>query len=97
MMYPLASLILLVVLDGVITNVVVDGGLAREGNPFLVPLVGGGSFLVLKALGALFCALVLWDIYRHRPKMALTSTSCLVVAYTGIVFWNLAVFFTGQV
>ena len=97
MMYPLAMLVILVVGDGVVTNALLRDGLAREGNPLLVPVVGDGSFLVLKLAGALFCALVLWDIYRHRPRMAMVSTSCLVVAYAGIVLWNVSLFLTGQV
>ncbi len=97
MIYPLAVLVFLVVADGWLTNVLVNSGAVREGNPFLVTLVGGGDFLVLKLAGALVCAFILWDIYRQRPKMAIISTSCLVAAYAGIVFWNLALLLTSQV
>jgi len=97
MILPLAVLVLLVVADGVVTNVLVNSGIAHEGNPLLVSLVGDGSFLALKAVGALFCALLLWDISRHRPRMAIVSTSCLAVAYAGIVSWNVTVLLVGQV
>lgn len=97
MIYPLVVLVFLVVADGGLTNVLVNGGETREGNPFLVSLVGSGNFLVLKSVGALLCAFILWDIYRQRPKMAVISTSCLLVAYAGIVFWNLALLLTSQV
>ena len=97
MLHPLAVLVFLVVADGIVTNVLVNSGVAREGNPFLVSLVGDGSFVALKAVGAFFCALLLWDISRHRPRMAVISTSCLAVAYAGIVSWNLALLFTSQV
>ena len=96
MVWPLALLVSLVVADGVVTNILVGSGVAREGNPFLVSLVGDGSFLVLKAVGALFCALLLWDISRHRPRMAVISTFCLSFAYAGIVFWNMALLLTSQ-
>jgi hypothetical protein len=97
MIYPLVVLIVLVVADGGLTNILVNSGAAQEGNPFLVSLVGSGNFLVLKSVGALLCAFILWDIYRQRPKMAVISTSCLLVAYAGIVFWNLALLLTSQV
>lgn len=97
MIYPLVVLFFLVVADGGLTNVLVNGGETREGKTFMVPLVGSGDFLVLKLVGALFCAFILWDIYRQRPKVAVISTSCLLVAYGGIVFWNLALLLTSQV
>jgi len=96
MLYPLSVLVFLVVADGVITNIIVNSGIAREGNLFMVSLVGGGSFLLIKAAGALFCSFVLWDIYRQQPKIAKIGTSCLVVAYAGIVVWNLGILLTSQ-
>jgi len=96
MMYPLSALVILVISDGVLTNVLVSDGLAREANPFLVPLVGAGSFLALKVAGALFCALLLWDIYRRQPRMALVGTYCIAAAYGGIVVWNLSMLLTAQ-
>ena len=96
MIYPLVALVLLVVVDGGLTNVLVNSGAVREGNPLLVSLVGGGEFLVLKLVGALLCAFILWDIYRQRPKMAIIGTSCLVAAYAGIVLWNLSLLLASQ-
>jgi len=90
MLLPLGSLALLVVADGVVTNAVVNGGSAREANFMMAPLVGDGAFIALKAVGALLCALILWDIYRQRARLALLSTWCLAMAYAGIVFWNLS-------
>lgn len=88
MLYLLIILVVFVVLDGVLTHFLVDGGLAREGNPFLQPLVGDTGFIVLKIVGSLLCAVILWDIYRHFPKLGLTATWCAVVAYGAIVVWN---------
>ena len=96
MLYPLSVLVILVVADGVVTNILVNSGVAREANLFMVPLVGGSSFLLIKAAGALFCSFVLWDIYRHQPKIARIGTSCLVVAYAGIVIWNLGLLLASQ-
>jgi hypothetical protein len=93
----LAALVILVISDGLITHALIKDGLAREANPFLVPLVGTGSFIVIKVVGALISALIIWDIYRHWPKLAVTSSSCLVAAYAGIVLWNLSIFFVSLV
>jgi len=93
MKYLLGFLILFEISDGVLTHFLITGGLAREGNPFLLTLVGGNNFLILKVVGVLLCALILWDIYKRFPKLALISTSCFVFFYGVIVLWNLSFFF----
>ena len=93
MAWLLATLVVLMVADGLISNFVITDGLAREGNPFLANLVGEAYFPLVKTAGALFAAFLLWDIYRHRPRMAVVSTSCFVAFYTGVVLWNLWVLF----
>lgn len=89
MKYLLGFLIGFEILDGILTKLLIEHGIAREGNPFLVPIVGENNFLLIKVLGVLLCALILWDVYRHHPRVALVATSCFVVAYGGIVAWNL--------
>jgi len=89
--YLLGLLVVLVVSDGFLTQFLIDDGRAREGNPFLQPIVGDVGFLVLKVVGALLCAVILWDIYRRFPRVAVIATSCFVAAYTGIIIWNLMV------
>ena len=64
----------LIVADGLITHYLIKHGLGREGNPFLQNFVGEQTFLVIKVAGALLCALILWDIYKRRPKMAMMSS-----------------------
>ena len=92
MKYLLGLLIVLVTSDGLLTNILIKNGLAREGNPFLQPIVGETGFLILKAVGALLCAVILWDIYKRFPKVALVSTSSFVIFYGAIVLWNLSLF-----
>ena len=89
----LATLVLLVVSDGVITQFLVRTGLGYEGNAFLKSLVGKEAFILLKVVGALLCAFILWDMQRRWYKLAFISTVCFVLLYSGIVFWNLFVFF----
>ena len=96
-LYPLTALTVLVVADGLITRFLVRQGLGQEVNPFIKALAGETHFLVLKVLGALLCALILWDIYRRRPKLALISSWCFAASYAGIVLWNLGIFFISQV
>jgi hypothetical protein len=86
--YLLVLLVVLVVSDGLLTQFLIDGGLAQEGNPLLQPLVGKNGFLMLKAAGALLCALILWDIYRRFPKLAVIATWCFIAAYGAIMLWN---------
>ena len=92
MKYLLALLVIFEISDGVLTHFLIEGGIAREGNPFLQPLVGEAGFLILKVVGVLLCALILWDIYKRYPKVALISTSCFVAIYGVIVLWNLSLF-----
>ena len=90
MKYLLGILVLFVIADGLLTHFLITNGIAREGNPFLQPIVGKTGFIVLKVVGAFLCALILWDIYRRYPRVALISTSCFVVCYAAIVLWNLS-------
>ncbi len=92
MKYLLGLLIILEIADGLLTNFLIKGGLAREGNPFLVPIVGETGFIVLKVVGVLLCAVILWDIYRRFPRVALVTTWCFVVFYGVILLWNLSLF-----
>jgi hypothetical protein len=92
MKYLLGLLIAFVVADGLITELLVHDGLAREGNPFLEPLVGDVGFMILKVVGSLLCAFILWDVYKHFPRAAVVATWCFVVAYAGIVLWNSSLF-----
>lgn len=92
MRYLLGVLIAFVVMDGLLTEFLIDGGRAREGNPFLQPLVGDVGFILLKAAGALLCAFILWDIYRRFPRVAVTATWVFVAAYGVIIIWNSSLF-----
>ncbi|MFH1651086.1 MAG: DUF5658 family protein [Chloroflexota bacterium] len=92
MKYLLGILIVLVVADGVITEILVRSGIAREGNPFLVPFVGDIGFMVLKVVGASLCALILWDISRRHLRLARLVTIGGVLFYTTILLWNLSVY-----
>jgi len=92
MRYLLGLLVILVVADGLLTRFLIDGGLAREGNPLLQSFVGENGFIALKAAGALLCAFILWDIYRRFPKVAVISTWCFVAFYCGVLLWNTTLF-----
>ncbi|MFC1945653.1 DUF5658 family protein [Chloroflexota bacterium] len=89
----LVVLLSLVISDGYITQFLVSEGLGLEKNPFLEPFVSEWYFLVVKTLGALFCALLLWDIFRKWPKLGIAAIPCFTVIYTVIVYWNLSIFF----
>ena len=92
MKYLLSLLVIFVVSDGLVTNYLISNGLGREGNPLLQPIVGDVGFIILKIVGALLCAFILWDVSRRYRKLALIATSCCVAFYAAIVLWNLSVF-----
>jgi len=91
----LALLVLFNIADAVLTHFLVTGGIASEGNPFLLPLVGEPGFIILKIAGVLLCAFILWDIARRYPKLALAATSVFTATYAVIVSWNLALLVMG--
>ena len=90
--YLLIVLIAFVVLDGILTELLISGGIAWEANAFLAPMIGGTGFMLLKIFGSLFCALVLWDVYRRHQKLAIIATWIAVVGYGVIVLWNTSLF-----
>ena len=91
MVYLLGLLAVFIISDGLLTHALVGNGM-REGNPLLVPLVTQGNLMVLKLVGTVVCIIILWDLYRRFPKVALITTSCCVVAYGAIVLWNFSLF-----
>ena len=90
MIYLLIALVGLVIMDGVLTEFLVGKGLAREANPFLQPLVGDIGFMIIKVVGALLCAFILWDVHRRYPNVAKITTTIAVIGYTAIVLWNVS-------
>ena len=90
--YLLGALIILVILDGVLTQFLINGGIARESNPFLKPIVGEVGFIVLKIVGAFLAAFILWDVHRHFPRVGVIATWVAVIGYSGIVLWNSSLF-----
>jgi hypothetical protein len=94
MKYLLGLLVGFEILDGVLSYFLIKNDLGREANLFLQPLVGDVNFLILKVVGGFICALILWDIYRRFPRLALVTTSCFTVVYAAIASWDLGVFFT---
>ena len=89
----LGTLVSLVIADGIISRFLVSHGFAREGNPFLQSWINGDKFLLLKVLFSLLAALILWDMFKHNPRLTYISTTVFVVLYTFIVFWSLHVYF----
>ncbi|MDD5189502.1 MAG: DUF5658 family protein [Dehalococcoidales bacterium] len=91
--YLLGFLILLVVADGFITNYLISHNIAHESNPFLWDIAGSHWLIIIKIVGAVVCAFVLWDIYRHWQKLGVISIYLFVVVYLVIVGWNISLLF----
>jgi hypothetical protein len=88
MIYLLSLLAVFIISDGLLTHALVGDGLMVEGNPLMVPLVAQGNLMLLKLVGTIICVIILWDLYRRFPRLAVITTSCFVIAYGVIVFWN---------
>jgi hypothetical protein len=92
MIYLLGMLAVFIISDGLLTHALVGNDLMMEGNPLMVPLVAQGNLMLLKLVGTIVCIIILWDLYRRFPRLAVISTSCFVIAYGVIVFWNFGLF-----
>ena len=79
---------LLIILDGILTNILVTHNIAREFNPFLRVLANTDGLVWVKIAGALVCTVLLWDVYKHWPRLATISIYSLTVLYAVIVLWN---------
>jgi hypothetical protein len=93
MIYLLGSLVMLNIFDAVITHYLIQLGIATEGNPLLAPLLGEPSFFLVKIIGSLLAAFILWDVTRRYRALGIAATSCCVGAYSIIVLWNTSIFF----
>lgn len=89
MRYLLYVLFGLIVADGILSKFLVSQNLGREWNPLLNTLMEGDQFMLVKVCGALLVIILMWNIYRKRPGMAVISSLCSLVFYTGIIYWNL--------
>ena len=78
--------------DSVVSHFLIELDLSRELNPVLANLVGQPAFFIFKAVGVIFCAMMLWRLYQKHPRVALTTNSVLCVSYTALVLWNLSFF-----
>lgn len=88
----LALLVGFVIIDGIQTEYLVRERMVREVNPFLEPLVGDIGFMLLKIGGSLLCALIIWDIFKRMPRVAVATATSFLVIYGAIVGWNTSLF-----
>jgi len=86
--FVLGLLFLLIVVDGILTNLLLERGVALEWNPFLKQVAGKGMLVALKVVGGLVCAVVIWDIHRHSPRLGTIVVCIGTGAYLAIVLWN---------
>jgi hypothetical protein len=90
--YTLCVLFGIIVADGLISQFLVTGGYGSEGNPFLMSLVGGESFLAIKIAAAFLVTLLLWIKYNANPRLVYTVAVVALIFYTAVVYWNLFAF-----
>ncbi len=90
--YVLMLLLSLLLADGLITLFTVSSGATQETNPFLQIMLSTGDFMAVKFLGSLLALILLWDLNRHHPRLALGTTWVFIAVYTLIIYWNLGAF-----
>lgn len=95
MRFILAVLVVMVIADGVLTNLLIQNDFAREANPLLVDLAGNAGLIIFKVVGMLLVVVILWDIYRRSPRLAFLVSSISLTIYVGIVAWNLHLLLRG--
>ena len=78
-----------------LTNILINNGIAREANPILVSIAGESGFLILKIVGVLLAVFILWDVHRRYPRSAFWVAAFFLLAYAGIVAWNLRLLILG--
>jgi len=79
---------LLDITDGILTNILIQKDIAHEGNPFLKNIAGDTGLIIVKAVGVMIAILILWDISRRYPRVALWTSAAFLAVYCGIVVWN---------
>jgi hypothetical protein len=77
-----------VVADGVITNILIKNEIAWESNPILKGIAGGYGLIIVKIIGVLAAALILWDVHRRHPRTAFWVGVAFTLIYAAIVVWN---------
>jgi hypothetical protein len=89
----LVLLVSMMSIDGIVTYWAVTNELARESNNIVAPIAGDWQFILLKVVGAIVSALVLWNVYKHFPRIALLGANCVVVFYVVVLTWNFKTLF----
>jgi hypothetical protein len=89
-------LIILEIADGVLTNILIKEGIAREANPILANIAGERGFMIAKVVGVLLAVVILWDIHRRFPRLALWTGAAFLFIYAGIVAWNACLLVLGR-
>lgn len=86
----LGLMALLQVVDGVMTDQVIGRGLMQESNVLIKSLINAGIFPIAKIVGAIFCCVVLWFLYKRFRVLALATITTVIVFYGVVVIWNLS-------
>jgi hypothetical protein len=93
MNFLIPLLIVLETADGVITYSAIGKGLVGEANPVIQNIAGTGNFLLMKIMGAIICAWILWLVYKLFPRISLVTTSGILMFYAIVLIWNLSILF----
>jgi hypothetical protein len=92
--FPFVLMLLagLMLADGLITEYLVNSGIASEGNPFMQGPLAGGYFMPVKIIGTWLSTLILASIHHHNPRIAAAVAWVFIVVYTITIYWNIGGF-----
>jgi hypothetical protein len=76
------------IIDALITNWAVTAGLVQEGNPLLIQVAGGWSFIILKLIGAGLSGITVLVLHKHFPKLAQATALVISLYYFTVLAWN---------
>ena len=86
----LAILNLFSLLDAVFTAIELRGGLATEGNPVLLSILGGGNTLAVMGFKVVVIVLVSLLIWYHRDRRLFLGIAVTAMGlYVGVVAYHL--------
>jgi len=93
--YYLILLVVLIVGDGLITNVVVSSGYGIEGSALLSLLVGT-ALLATKCVGATIVATLLSQWYYSKVQPAGFVLNTGLILYGLLFIWNAGIFYIAE-
>ncbi|MCX6013831.1 MAG: DUF5658 family protein [Chloroflexi bacterium] len=80
--------------DGITTQYYAGRGLIQESNPLAATMVSTNNYVAMKVVGAFLSIIALWFLFKHFPRLAMRTTTGIVVLYSTVLIWNIVALYT---